>query len=239
MKKSSNNQKRTSKSISHKSPSSKSSSSEVLTSHSKPKLPNKLILRIENIVATIDIHILLDLTLLTQKFKDIEPKDNFPGVITRFSKPKATLLIFSSGKIVVTGVRLESHLPIILEKTLKKLRKAGLVFNEEPEFHIENMVGRADFGTKINLDLSSISLESAIYEPEVFPGLIYKVSKPTKICFLIFSSGKVICTGANNLTDIQNSLKQLARYLKTHELLGENSQDHDIEAPIEDNLLDL
>ena len=182
---------------------------------------NRVILQIENIVATINIHIPIDLNHLLQLFHDVEKKDNFPGVITKFTKPKATLLIFSSGKIVMTGVRLENHIPLIVEKILKKFKLAGIHAEETPEVKIENMVGRADFKTKINLDISSLVLERAIYEPEVFPGLIYKVINPEKICFLIFNSGKVICTGANNLTTIKNAIKRLASKLKSNGLLGE------------------
>lgn len=193
--------------------------------HRKPKASNKVILRIENIVATINTHLYIDLKLLMEKFQDIEKKENFPGIITKFTKPKATLLIFSSGKIVVTGVRLDTHIPIIVEKTLKKLSQAGIELEEEPEVKIENMVGRADFNTKINLDISSLVLDRAIYEPEVFPGLIYKVTEPEKICFLIFNSGKVICTGANNLDTIKISLKNLATKLKENHLLGQKEED--------------
>lgn len=214
-------------------------SSSSIKPKSNHSFPHKLTLSIENIVATIDLHTELDLQLITQTFKDIEAKQNFPGLVTKFTKPKATLLIFSSGKIVVTGVQLESHLPIILEKTLRKLRKMGLEFKQEPEIHIENMVGRADFKTKINLDMSSITLESAIYEPEIFPGLIYKISDPIKICFLIFGSGKVICTGAKNLGIIQKSLKILARNLKKHNLLGENSKNKESHSALNDDMLEL
>jgi len=91
---------------------------------------------------------------------------------------------------------------------------------EDPDVKIENMVGRADFRTKINLDISSLVLDRAIYEPEVFPGLIYKVVEPHKICFLIFNSGKVICTGASDLEIIKTSLKTLAQTLKQNSLLG-------------------
>ncbi len=197
-------------------------SEKIVTNSFPKKAPsrNRVILRIENIVATMDTHTTIDLDQLLQHFSDIEKKSNFPGAITKFTKPKATLLIFSSGKIVLTGVRLEDHIPILVDKILKKFKQAGIEIEETPVVKIENMVGRADFATKINLDISSLVLERAIYEPEVFPGLIYKLKKPEKICFLIFSSGKVICTGANNLNSIKVSLKRLASQLKKNGLLG-------------------
>ncbi|MHA1619139.1 MAG: TATA-box-binding protein [Promethearchaeota archaeon] len=187
-------------------------------SQKKPR--NSVTLRIENIVATVTTNTTIDLDKLLLKYSDIERKNNFPGLITKFSKPKATLLIFSSGKIVLTGVKLEKHIPAIVEKILDKFDKAGIQIDGIPEVKIENLVGRTDFKTKINLDISSLILERAIYEPEVFPGLIYKLKKPEKICFLIFSSGKVICTGANNIKSMTVSLKDLASKLKKNGLIG-------------------
>ena len=72
----------------------------------------------------------------------------------------------------------------------------------------------------LSLDLTSLFLDRVIYEPEVFPGLIYKVKKPDPICFLIFSSGRVICTGANKIEVVKREVKTLAISLKEEGLLG-------------------
>ena len=185
---------------------------------------SKITLTVENIVASVDVNTYIDLPLLLERYKDIEKKENFPGAIVKLMKPRATILIFSSGKLVITGVKLVKYISIIVEKTIRKLQEAGIEITEEPRVSVENMVCRADFGCNINLDITSLSLNSAIYEPEVFPGLIYKVSDPYKICFLIFTSGKVICTGAKDLNIIKQATKDLAIDLKHNDVLGRSSE---------------
>ncbi len=199
--------------------------------------PNKITLTVENIVASVNVNAFIDLSALLERYKDIEKKENFPGAIVKLIKPRATILIFSSGKLVITGVKLVKYISIIVEKTIRKLKEAGMEIHEEPTVSIENIVCRADFGCAINLDMTSLSLNSAIYEPEVFPGLIYKIVDPYKICFLIFSSGKVICTGAKDLDIIKSATKDLALDLKRNKVLGREKEK--IEKKLDLDLLDL
>ena len=193
--------------------------SKAKTSESSSKRLNKITITVENIVASVDIKTKIDIQALLEKYKDIEKKDNFPGVIVKLTRPKGTILIFSSGKLVITGVKLLKYISIIVEKTVRKLKEIGTQILEQPEVTVQNIVCRADFGCNINLDMTSLSLDSAIYEPEIFPGLIYKVTKPEKVCFLIFSSGKIIITGAKNLEIVKLSTKNLALSLKHFNLL--------------------
>ena len=186
----------------------------------KSKSKNKVSLRIENVVASVRISNYIPLDTLLEKYKDIEKKDNFPGLIVKMKHPKATILIFSSGKMVLTGIRLPKHIPIVVEKIRNKIEGADITLDMKPIIKVENIVVRGDFHTQINLDLTSLALNRAIYEPEVFPGLIYKVTEPDKICFLIFSSGRIICTGANKESIIKREVKRLALQLKSFKVLG-------------------
>jgi len=182
---------------------------------------DKVSLRIENVVASINLGIELGLDKILEKYKDIEKKNNFPGLVAKMNNPKATILIFASGKLVCTGVRLPRNIPIVVSKIISKIEKAGIKIEEKPIVKIENIVVRGDFHQSINLDITSLILDSAIYEPEVFPGLIYKITEP-KICFLIFSSGRIIVTGSNNEDIIKKSVKKLAITLKNNGVLGDN-----------------
>ena len=182
---------------------------------------NKVSLRIENVVASINLGCELPLDKILEKYKDIEKKNNFPGLVAKINKPKATVLIFASGKLVCTGVRLPRDIPIVVTKIIGRIKKAGIEIENEPIVKIENIVVRGDFHQSINLDITSLILDSAIYEPEVFPGLIYKIADP-KICFLIFSSGRIIATGSNNKDIIDKSVKKLAITLKNNGVLGDN-----------------
>ena len=162
----------------------------------------------------------------------MKKKKNFPGLVAKIFNPKATVLIFASGKLVCTGVRLPRNIPVVVKKIISKIEKDGIKIEKEPIVKIENIVVRGDFHQSINLDITSLLLTSAIYEPEVFPGLIYKITDP-KICFLIFSSGRIIVTGSNNEEIIKKSVKKLAITLKKNGVLG------DKEIKEEDDDLDL
>lgn len=182
---------------------------------------NKVSLRIENVVASINLGVQLPLEKILEKYKDIEKKNNFPGLVAKINNPKATILIFASGKLVCTGVRLPSQIPTVVNIIIKKIRKADIEIENDPIVKIENIVVRGDFHQSINLDITSLILDSAIYEPEVFPGLIYKIVDP-KICFLIFSSGRIIVTGSNSEDIIKKSVKILAVKLKKSGVLGDD-----------------
>ena len=149
----------------------------IKTKKKNKKIPTKMThnsvtLRIENIVVSVNFQQKIDLQKLLDTYKDIEEKDNFPGLVVKIKNPKATLLIFSSGKMVITGINLERHIPTILEIVINKLENAGISVEHDPISKVENIVVKGDFHKKINLDLTSIFLDRAIYEPEVFPGLI-------------------------------------------------------------------
>jgi len=197
----------------------KSSVQDQKTSSNSKK--DKVSLRIENVVASINLGLKLPLNKILEKYKDIEKKNNFPGLVAKINNPKATILIFASGKLVCTGVRLPRNIPIVVTKIISKIEKAGIEIEKKPIVKIENIVVRGDFHQSINLDITSLILNSAIYEPEVFPGLIYKVTDP-KICFLIFSSGRIIVTGSNDEDIIKKSVKKLAITLKNNGVLGDN-----------------
>ncbi|MHA1730218.1 MAG: TATA-box-binding protein [Promethearchaeota archaeon] len=182
-------------------------------------------LKIENVVASVRVSTYLNLEILTERYRDVEKKDNFPGLVIKIKRPKSTILAFRSGKMVITGTKNVKNIPIIVEKVSKRLEASGCELDMEPQVKVENIVASGDFHIPINLDLTSISLERTIYEPEVFPGLIYKVLDP-KVCFLIFSSGKIICTGAKNESIIRSAVRDLAKDLKNANILGSKKTYH-------------
>jgi len=178
-------------------------------------------LKVENVVASIRLAPYIELETLTTQFTDVEEKANFPGLVIKIKKPKSTILLFRSGKVVITGTKSVKFIPAIVEKVRNRLIKLGIELDAEPKIKVENIVSSGSFGMPMNLDLVSLSLERTIYEPEVFPGLIYKVDEP-KVCFLIFSSGNIICTGAKNNTDIVTAVKDLAILLKDSGVLEQD-----------------
>ena len=125
----------------------------------------------------------------------------------RIEKPRATILIFSTGKMVVTGLRKAVQAPRVVEKVIKNIRKAGIKV-ANPVITIQNIVASGDLHTNIDLNMAAIVMEFAMYEPEVFPGLIYRMKEP-KTVFLIFSTGRIVCTGAKKKEIVREAVLKL------------------------------
>jgi transcription initiation factor TFIID TATA-box-binding protein len=171
---------------------------------------NALDYKIENVVATVVVEITekIDLNQIARRHADVEYNpERFPGLVMRIEKPRATILIFSTGKMVVTGLRKASEAPRVVEKVVKNIKKAGIKVSN-PEITIQNIVASGDLHTNIDLNMAAIVMEYAMYEPEVFPGLIYRMQEP-KTVFLIFSTGRIVCTGAKKKEIVREAVLKL------------------------------
>ena len=172
-------------------------------------------LKIVNIVASGIIADSFDLVELSNKVEGCELNTKrFPGAVYRIQEPKIASLIFSSGKIVITGSRSREALTEGLAIITKSLKDAGIDILKEPKIAITNMVCSYDLGIKINLNRVAVTfnVENIEYEPEQFPGLVYRIKDP-KIVVLIFSSGKIILAGGKNLVDVRKGVD-----IVTHQL---------------------
>ncbi len=161
-----------------------------------PKMAKKgMKAKVENIVSSITLGTDIDLEKLARSVKDIDNPNRFPGVIYRVSDPKLAMLIFRTGKVICSGARSRSEINRAVEKLLKKFREGGVKITEKPKIEIQNIVASAILNFKVNLDLLAIECENTEYEPEQFPGLIFRLDEP-KTVMLVFKSGKMIITGA-------------------------------------------
>lgn len=176
----------------------------------KPKM------KIENVVASTNISktIPLDSLLGILEASEYEP-EQFPGLVYRLEEPKVASLIFRSGKIICVGARSVQEAKKALKEIVRRVKKVGLRINEETiEVKIENIVVSIDLKMELNLDALAFQLEASEYEPEQFPGLVYRLMDP-KVAFLLFSSGRVICAGAKSLADVDRAVEQLQKKLRT------------------------
>ncbi|KAJ2901792.1 transcription factor TFIID [Zalerion maritima] len=151
---------------------------------------------LQNIVATVNLDCRLDLKTIALHARNAEynPK-RFAAVIMRIREPKTTALIFASGKMVVTGAKSEDDSKLASRKYARIIQKLGF-HAKFTDFKIQNIVGSCDIKFPIRLEgLASRHHNFSSYEPELFPGLIYRMIKP-KIVLLIFVSGKIVLTGA-------------------------------------------
>ncbi len=186
--------------------------------------------KIENVVATVvmDITEKIDLNQIIRKHETAEYNpERFPGLVMRITEPKATFLIFSTGKMVVTGLRRADQASPGVKKVMKKIRKAGIEVSN-PKITIQNIVASGDLHTNIDLNMAAIVMEYAMYEPEVFPGLIYRMQEP-KTVFLIFSTGRIVCTGAKNKEIVREAVLKLNREVRKLGVAKKNLADTEYE----------
>jgi len=169
--------------------------------------------RVENIVASTQFAKELDLLKVAEKLtgSEYEPK-MFPGLIYRLSDPKTSFLLFRSGKANCTGGKSLEEVRRAIRKIAELLNKSGIPVDSDPEITVQNMVAIWDVGCALNLTKLTISLgiEDVEYEPEQFPGLVYRVRDPKTVC-LLFSSGKMVITGAKNEKDIERTVDKIVQ----------------------------
>ncbi len=138
----------------------------------------------------------------------------------RLNRPKTATLIFSSGKMVCTGAKSEAEVKKAVSSIIKLLKQHGIEIKNEPIVEVQNIVASANLRASVDLERAAFLLENAMYEPEQFPGLIYRMSEP-KVVLLIFSSGKVVCTGAKKEEEVKEAVEKIYNILKEQGVLLE------------------
>ena len=139
--------------------------------------------------------------------------EQFPGLVLRIKDPKTSALIFSSGKVVCTGARSMEKVHESIKKIIKSLEKINIKIKIDPVIIIQNMVGSGSVGMDLNLNVLAMKLDNTEYEPEQFPGLVYKLPA-AKATFLLFSNGKIVCTGTKSEQEAHKALDMLIENLK-------------------------
>ena len=171
--------------------------------------------KVENVVAFVSLGKDIELKKISGRLKDAEySPDTFPGVIYRIPEPKTANLIFSSGKIVCTGSKSIEEAGIAVNTVVEDLRKLKVKLPESFDMRIENIVASTQIEAmgRLNLEDISFALENVEYEPEQFPGLVFRIAEP-RVAFLLFGSGKIICTGARTVEDIHRALVKFRKKL--------------------------
>ncbi len=170
--------------------------------------------KIENVVASADLHVNVPLEKVSRKLPNTEyTPEQFPGLVLKLEKEGITALVFSTGKIVCTGTKSEDDVERAVKLVMRELRKVGIKFTRKPDIKVQNVVASGNIGEKLNLVDLAFKLKTAEYEPEQFPGLVYKVPD-SHITFLLFGTGKIVCTGAKNKREIKRAIDDLVKTLK-------------------------
>ena len=96
---------------------------------------------------------------------------------------------------------------------IKSVKKLNIVVTVEPEIKVQNIVASGSVGMDLNLNVLGIKLPYTEYEPEQFPGLVHKL-KGTNATFLLFSNGKIVCTGTKTEEEVNETTDKLIEVLK-------------------------
>ena len=173
----------------------------------------------QNVVASGTLGHRIDLNAIMKSFPNVEynPK-KFPGLVFRLRRPKTTTLIFNSGKMICTGARSEKLARSAIRRVVRLLRENGIVLLSEVQIEVVNIVATIDLGAGVDLELAESTLDNVMYEPEQFPGLIYKMQEP-KVVFLIFASGKLVCTGGRSEASVSEAVEKIGKMLVEMNLL--------------------
>ncbi len=171
--------------------------------------------KIQNIVATTSLEKPVPLTKLarTQPNTEYNP-ETFPGLVLRIKEPKSAVLVFSSGNLVCTGTKSIAQVKEVIQAVIRQLRKINVNVTAKPKITVQNIVASGSIDLSLNLNFLALEMENTEYEPEQFPGLVYKLIEPTAT-FLLFSNGKLVCTGTKNKEQLEFSMSQLLRNVKT------------------------
>ncbi|MFB6246188.1 MAG: TATA-box-binding protein [Candidatus Pacearchaeota archaeon] len=169
---------------------------------------------VQNIVATTALGKPVPLTKLarTQPNTEYNP-DVFPGLILRIKEPKSAVLVFSSGNLVCTGTKSTAQVKKVIDTVIEQLKKINVKITEKPKITVQNIVASGTIHLKLNLNFLALEMENTEYEPEQFPGLVYKLDEPSAT-FLLFSNGKLVCTGTKNKQQLEDSMTQLTKNVK-------------------------
>lgn len=164
-------------------------------------------------VITVQFSDRIDLDKLASKLSgDAEYfPDNFPGVVYRMKKPRASFLIFSSGKATCVGTASEKDAKEAIENMVKLLKAMGIDV-KILKIEIQNIVASTKLDARLYIDKMAFELENSEYAPETFPGLVYKMKG--SVTFLIFGTGKIVCVGAKSVKDIEESFDSLVKELR-------------------------
>ncbi len=181
--------------------------------------PEDLSINIVNVVASASLDQKINLIDIMKAFRNVEyrPKQ-FPGLVFRLKRPKTATLIFGSGKMVCTGSKSEKQARSAVNKVVRELKNNGIVILGKPKIVIQNMVASANLHGSIDLETAADILDNVMYEPEQFPGLIYRMSDP-KTVLLLFASGKLVCTGAKSEGMVYESVAKVYEVLDDYDLL--------------------
>ena len=171
-------------------------------------------LKVTNCVVSCDTHSKYVLEDLAAKLIKAEYNpESFPGLVYRLDEPKASILVFSTGKLICSGSKSKDQARVAIENTLKDFKRHDIKVSDKLDISIVNMVASAALERKLDLNKIVFKLPECEYEPEQFPGVVHRIHEP-KLVFLLFSSGKIVITGAKSVDMIKEGIEVIRKELE-------------------------
>ncbi len=171
-------------------------------------------IKVENIVASCNLFCSIPLERVAAGSENAEfNPEQFPGLVLRLPEPKTANLLFGSGKMVCTGSRSVDDVKRAVGLVKVLLADYGVEFSGEPLIEVQNIVSSVKTDLELNLDRLAYKLEGVEYEPEQFPGMVFRMIKP-KVAILIFSTGRFVVTGAKRIEDVREAFDKLLEKFK-------------------------
>ena len=165
-------------------------------------------IKIVNVVGSGNLDVEIDLERLSgdinESIASYDP-DKYPAMYVRFTEDAPLITVYRTGKYIITGGDSEEELHIFREQLLSLFSDLGVLEEAKDEwFEVQNYVCTSELGNVQNLNALTIGLglEKTEYEPEQFPGLIYRPNSGDAV-ILVFGTGKVVITGARTLEEAQ------------------------------------
>lgn len=171
-------------------------------------------IKIQNVVVSADTHTKFSLEHLASKLEHAEYEpESFPGLVYRIKEPKASTLVFTTGKIICSGSKSLKKAKEAIDIVMKTFSKYGVKIPKKIDVEVVNIVASASLNVRLDLNKIVFDIGECEYEPEQFPGLVLRLDKP-KVVFLLFNSGKIVCTGARSEETVEIAIKNLKRKLR-------------------------
>ena len=175
-------------------------------------------LNIENIVVSARIASSLNLEVLADTIPNSKYNPGeLPVLLLHFSQPKVAAMVFSSGRVVITGAKTIEEVETSLKILSKQLQQAGIITSKKPIYDIKNIVASTQFNKTLNLPKIASHLDNVQYEPEHFPGIIHRTTTPS-IVIMLFNSGKIVGNGTN-LEEISIAIDKLSIELSSQNMI--------------------
>jgi transcription initiation factor TFIID TATA-box-binding protein len=175
---------------------------------------------IANVVGSGDLGVELDVAEvesdLDLPYTEYDPS-NYHGLYIRLVEGGPLITIYRSGKYIISGCSTFEQLYETNDAFLTTLSELDIIDAEaETGFTVQNVVCTAQLDDPVDLNTLSIALglESVEYEPEQFPGLIYRPTDYPAV-LLVFTNGKIVVTGASDVDTAEDAFKHLQEQVAT------------------------